>query len=129
MSRGMGGTAISPLSLEGAWDVEELAVGGELVPPLEGTSLSLEFLEDRVAGSGGVNRFMGSVTSGPTFGPLATTMMAGPEDQMSQERIYLEHLAAVDSYEVDADELLLIADGLVVVTLKRAGTDTSAKTS
>jgi len=129
MSRGVGGTVISPLSLEGAWDVEGLAVGGELVPPLEGTRLGLEFFEDRVAGSAGVNRFMGSVTSGPRFGPLVTTMMAGPEDQMSQERIYLEHLAAVDSHEVDADELLLIADGLVVVALERTGTVTSGETS
>lgn len=31
---------------------------------------------------------MGPVTNDLTFGPLATTMMAGPTDHMSQERIY-----------------------------------------
>ncbi len=117
------------MSLEGAWDVESFAVGGELVPPLEGTRLSLEFLEDRVAGSAGVNRFTGSVSNDPMFGPLATTMMAGDPAHMSQERIYLEHLDTADSYELDEQELRLIAAEMVVVTLKRSGTDESAKTS
>ena len=31
---------------------------------------------------------MGPVTNDLTFGPLATTMMAGPTDHMSQERMY-----------------------------------------
>ena len=73
---------------DGLWAVDSIAVGGELVPPLPGTDLSLEFVHHRVAGSGGINRFMGPVTNDLTFGPLATTMMAGPTDHMSQERIY-----------------------------------------
>ena len=64
-----------------------------------------------------------------TFGPLATTLMAGSEDDMTQERIYLAHLSSVDSYEVDSDELRLIAEGLVVVALKHPGTDEVSKTS
>ncbi len=114
---------------DGLWAVESIAVGGELVPPLPGTVLSLEFVHGRVAGSGGINRFTGAVTNDPMFGPLATTMMAGPTDHMSQERIYLDHLGSVDSYEVDASELRLIAQGLVVVTLQRAGTVEASKTS
>ncbi len=114
---------------DGLWVVESIAVAGELVPPLPGTDLSLEFMDDRVAGSAGINRFMGAVTNDPMFGPLATTMMAGPAEHMSQERIYLDHLGSIDSYEVDADELRLIAEGLVVVTLNRPGTDEASKTS
>ncbi len=117
------------MSLDGLWVVESLAVGGELVPPLRGTKLSLEFIKDRVAGSAGVNRFMGVVTKDPMFGPLATTLMAGSEDHMAQERIYLDHLSSVDSYEVDTDELRLIAEGLVVVVLEDPGTDEVSKTS
>jgi heat shock protein HslJ len=109
--------------------VESFAVGGELVPPLRGTKLTLEFIGDRVAGSAGVNRFMGVVTNDPVFGPLATTLMAGSEDHMTQERVYLDHLGSVDSYEADTDELRLIADGLVVVVLKHPGTDEVSKTS
>ena len=117
------------MSLDGLWVVESLAVGGELVPPLRGTKLSIEFIEDRVAGSAGVNRFMGVVTKDPMFGPLATTLMTGSEDHMAQERIYLDHLSSVDSYEVDTNELRLIAEGLVVVTLEHPGTDDVSKTS
>ncbi len=117
------------MSLDGLWVVDALAVGGELVPPLRGTELTLEFVEERVSGSAGVNRFMGVVTNDPMFGPLATTLMAGSEDHMSQERIYLDHLSSVDSYEVDTDDLRLIAEGLVVVALKHPGTDGVSKTS
>ena len=63
---------------DGLWVVESNAVGGELVIPLPGTDLRLEFVHHRVAGSGGINRFMGAVTSDSMFGPLATTVMAGP---------------------------------------------------
>ena len=117
------------MSLDGLWVVESLAVGAELVPPLAGTKLSLEFIEERVSGSAGVNRFMGVVTNDPVFGPLATTLMRGSEDHMSQERIYLDHLGSVDSYEADTDDLLLIAEGLVVVALKHPGTDDVSETS
>ncbi len=114
---------------DGLWVVESIAVGGELVPPLPGTDLTLEFVDGRVAGSTGINRFTGAVANDPMFGPLATTMMAGPADHMSQERIYLDHLESIDSYEVDADEMRLITGGLVVVTLERPGTDQPSKTS
>ena len=116
------------MSLEGIWDVREIAIGGELVPPLKGTSLTLEFLEDRVAGSAGINRFTGFVNTDRLFGTLATTKIAGPADHMSQERFYLAHLTAADCYEVDADGLRLIADEMIVVTLKRPGSNESAKT-
>ena len=36
-------------------------------------------------------------------------------------------LGSVDSHEVDASELRLIAEGLVVVTLQRTGTDQASK--
>jgi len=36
-------------------------------------------------------------------------------------------LGSVDSHEVDANELRLIAQGLVVVTLQRTGTDQASK--
>ena len=54
--------------------------------------------------------------------------MAGPSELMSQEQIYLGHLEAADSYETEDDEIRLVADGLVIVTMRRAGTgDARAK--
>ena len=90
----------------------------------EGSRLTLEVSDGRVSGSSGVNRFMGSLGEEKPFsGPLATTMMAGPEELMSQERIFLDHLASVDSVEEADDGILLLSDGLVVLTLSPQGTD------
>ena len=112
------------MSLEGSWLVESLAVGGELVPPLAaGKSLTLEVVDGRVSGSAGVNRFMGTLGSEKPFAQLATTMMTGPDELMSQERILLTHFESVDSVETSESGILLLSDGLIVVTLIPMGTD------
>ena len=72
---------------EGSWLVTEIAVGGELVPPLEGARLTLEITGDSIGGSAGVNRFVGQVSE-EGFGPLATTRRAGSPDLMDQERLF-----------------------------------------
>ncbi len=101
---------------EGSWLVAEVAVGGELVPPLEGARLTLEVSGDRVGGSAGVNRFVGQVSE-DGFGPLATTRRAGPPDLMDQEGLFLSHLDEIDSIESIGEEIVLLASGIVVVSL------------
>ena len=101
---------------EGSWLVTEIAVGGELVPPLEGARLTLEVSGDRVGGSAGVNRFVGQVSE-EGFGPLATTRRAGSPDLMDQERLFLSHLDEIDSVESDGKEMVLLVSGIVVVSL------------
>lgn len=108
----------------GRWRVESLAIGGELQPTLDGSMLTLEVSDDgRVGGHCGVNRFEGRLDGDGVFGPLATTMTAGPHDLIAQERIYLKHLEAADGYEIDVDErgISLLARGLIVVTLQSLG--------
>ena len=85
---------------------------GEGVP-----HLVLDLEESRVTGSGGVNRIMGTFSLSASelrFGPLAATLMAGPEDAMSRERSFLDVLARVTSYELEDRTLALRADNLVV---------------
>jgi putative lipoprotein len=81
-------------ALHGVWRID--AVDGE--PALQDPDATIEFHDDgRVAGTAGVNRFAGewSVTGGTlTFGPLATTLMAGPQDRMDQEAAILRILAS-----------------------------------
>lgn len=101
---------------EGSWLVTEIAVGGELVPPLEGARLTLEIAGDRVGGSAGVNRFVGQVSE-DGFGPLVTTRRAGPSDLMDQERLFLSHLDEIDSVESIGEEMVLLVSGIVVVSL------------
>lgn len=107
--------------LEGRWVVDNLAIGGELHEPIPGPDLTLEVdAEGRVGGSGGVNRFMGRVGEDGLFGPLATTLMAGPEDLMAQEQSYLQLLEQVDSVETTEEGISLVGGGLILMTLKPA---------
>ncbi len=74
----------------------------------DATALRLE--DGRVSGTGGINRLMGSYMldgSSLSFGPLATTMMAGPPEAMEEERRFLADLALVTQWSVDGDELVL----------------------
>jgi heat shock protein HslJ len=80
----------------------------------------LDLEESRVAGSGGVNRITGTFALSADklrFGPLATTLMAGPEPAMERERAFLAALARVTSYELDGRSLALNADDAVVARL------------
>ncbi len=92
----------------------------EVGPDEQVPSLVLDLEESRVSGSGGVNRLMGTFVLSEEelrFGPLATTMMAGPEDAMRRERVFLAALERVTSYELDGRRLTLLADSAPVVRL------------
>ena len=103
---------------ERTWTVVELE--GE---PVEGEGtpeLVFDLEESRVAGSAGVNRLMGTFVLAEDelrFGPLATTLMAGPEDAMRRERRFLEALERVTSYRLEGRSLALLAGDEVVVGL------------
>lgn len=65
---------------------------------------------DRVAGSGGCNRIMGSYRlegKSLSFGKVASTMMACP-DGMDQERAFFQTLDQVRSWLVRSDSLDLV---------------------
>ena len=51
------------------------------------------------------------------FGPLATTMMAGPEPAMWRERTFLDALGRVTSYSLDGRTLTLLAGDQAVARL------------
>ena len=100
--------------------------GGDPGPPLEGTTWVLTsydgpdvpdgvsvdlLLEDgKASGRSGCNSYGGSYeTSGDqlTFGPLAATQMACPQEQMDVEAAYLAALERTAGSAVDGDELVL----------------------
>ncbi len=104
------------------WTLVELEGEPVEVGPVEQgpPSLVLDLEESRVSGSGGVNRLMGTFVLSEDelrFGPLATTMMAGPEEAMRREREFLAALERVTSYELDGRKLTLLADDESVVRL------------
>lgn len=100
--------------------------GGEELTSLDGTSwtlvegmeitipddieMTLQFEGGRASGSGGCNRFMGGYEEdgqSVSFGQLASTRMACPEEIMSAETAYLAALESVSSGSATEAELVL----------------------
>ena len=80
--------------------------------PINGTTLTLEFREDKVAGRAGCNHFEGnySIENGTIqFKSVFNTEMACPEPQgvMTQEQIFLDILRSADHYDLVASAFIL----------------------
>lgn len=74
-------------------------------------SLVLHTQDNRVSGSGGVNRVMGGYTlngGSLTFTQMASTMMAGPPEAMQQEQAILTALQGVRGFAIAGDTLTLL---------------------
>jgi uncharacterized lipoprotein YbaY/heat shock protein HslJ len=95
-----------------------VGIGGVGVAP--GSQPTVTFTpEGRFQGTGGINRFNGSYrVEGDVieFGPVMSTRMAGPNDVMRQENLFLAVLAGDRRY-VLADGLLTIGEGMQCVRL------------
>ncbi|MCO5063890.1 MAG: META domain-containing protein [Rhizobiaceae bacterium] len=115
------GEAVQSAPLEGSeWRVQEL--DGKKV--VEGVVSTLAFSEGGVvSGSGGCNRFRGSVKINGTamkFSPLATTMMACEEEKSRQEAHFHAALEKTASYSLQDGQLKLIdATGNAVARLEK----------
>lgn len=114
------GAMSAPLG-DNEWTLVEL--DGERIEPgadMCALTLVLDLEEAHVSGSGGVNRIKGTFALSESelrFGPLATTMMAGPDPAMQRERAFLDALARVTSYELDGQLLTLLSGDEAVARL------------
>ena len=111
----------------GSWTVTSYPSAGALVGVVDGTSPSLEFLEDgTVVGFTGCNRFNATWSgSGSELNitPLATTKMACVDEAASaQEQALVTTLPTVTSWRTTGEGVeLLDGSGTTVVTLVAAG--------
>jgi heat shock protein HslJ len=110
----------------GAWEATGVNNGRQAVTGLvAGSSIVLDLEADgRVTGTATCNRYVGAYAvdgEGIRFGPLATTRMACPDEELAeQERAYLAGLAAAASWSVRGDRLeLRDADGALQATFRR----------
>lgn len=95
----------------GTWRTR--SIGGE--PPPIGVRSFVSFTltddgERRIHGSGGVNRIGGGYqldSDEIVFGPLFTTLMAGPEPAMEHERLLLQLLAGRQPMSLQSDVLTI----------------------
>ncbi len=86
----------------------------KLTDALNNVPTTLTFAEDGKVNGKVVNYLMGNYTVGDkgslTFGPIATTMMMGPEEAMESERNFLQILPKVKSYKMQGTYLVLVTD-------------------
>lgn len=97
--------------LIGNWRLTNMTESSAPTPMVPSAELTADFADNRISGSGGCNRFMGSYqTQGEqlTIGELASTFMACEESIMNQEVKYLSALQGAQRYEVNDQNQLTI---------------------
>ncbi len=112
----------APTMVEGSWKLETL--NGAAADPAVPSTLSLN--EGKATGNAGVNSFNGSYSAPSdgvlTFGPLASTLMAGPDNAMKQEQAFLKALADTKKFTTEDGALVLMDDSEAkLAVLKAAG--------
>jgi len=93
------------------WDLFELMDK----PLVQGTAITLQFLDGRVAGFAGCNSYTGNYvaeqnedgTYNVTVDDLQITQIACPEEIMKQEALYLGLLASVQGARIEGNGLML----------------------
>ncbi len=117
---GCGGEPASLLA-DGEWIVEDIGGGGVI----DNSRASLQFGDDRVAGSGSCNSYSAAYAltgEGLRLGATAATKRACPEALMNQEQKFFGVLQNVDRFEIDeTGALILIADDGGRILARRGG--------
>ena len=104
--------------LSGKWNI--LKVNGEDVTVIGEEKPFVEFNteESRVHGYTGCNIMNGAYTlegKDLSFGNMATTMMAGPEENMKTERSVLDAMGKAVRVKADGEKLLLLDENKEVI--------------
>ena len=97
---------------ETKWQLAEWTVSS--LKPSDFT-ITAEFANGQISGNGGVNGYSGPYKAGPgtafAAGPLAGTLLAGPEPATRAESIYQTLLGQAKSYKVADGKLTLYDQG------------------
>ncbi len=100
----------APTMLEGSWTL--VTLNGAAADAAVESSLTMN--QGKANGNAGVNTFNGSYDAPSdgvlTFGALATTMMAGPDNAMKQEQAFLQALADTKKFTTEDGGLVLMDD-------------------
>lgn len=101
-------------AVEGSWALTEFDKADIDADPTVATTITLE--GGKATGNGGVNTFNGTYDVQEdgkiSFGAMASTKMAGPENAMKQEQKFLAELEKVENFSYDAeDKELELKDG------------------
>lgn len=109
---------ISTAALDGtAWTLVSYGEYGQPSSVLPNTSITITFdaAESRIAGLAGCNNYFASFTEEAgralSLGPVGSTMMACPEEIMSQELAFLTALQGTRTFRFFNGGLMLMGDG------------------
>lgn len=123
-------TPEEPAALENTvWMLVSYGDSGSPQTPLEGSEITAVFdkTEGNVSGSAGCNQYFGSFEvngSKLSVSPLASTMMMCPEEGvMDQEQGYLAILQGAESYQIEGDQLHIVAAGDRLLTYTAGAPD------
>ncbi|WP_218136837.1 META domain-containing protein [Hymenobacter terrestris] len=112
---------LDPAVLAGEWRIRTLNGAALPAEAADGAILSFDTATNKVSGSTGCNRLMGTYAisgTGITFGPLATTRMACPPN--SPEAGLLAALGSKTlTYQLSAEGLTLLEGTTPIITLSR----------
>lgn len=103
------------------WTLDSILVDGALTPPVDGTTITLEFADEGVIGSGGCNNYFGGYTvdgDAISFTQMGSTQMfcMEPEGVADQETAYLQMIGTADRYRLDSGQLVLLSDDEEILT-------------
>ncbi|MBU4556814.1 MAG: META domain-containing protein [Actinobacteria bacterium] len=109
----VGGCSSETSSLAGTnWQLSEWTLSS--LDPVDLT-ITAQFSDGEISGSGGVNSYSGPCRLGPgtafSAGPLAATEIGGPKPAMRGEAAYFALLAQAKSYKTTAGKLSLYDSG------------------
>ena len=107
--------AVEPTALTGTeWQALAYNNGKDALQSLaaDSTITALFGTDGSLAGNASVNQYTTTYTTSgedqmTIAGPIASTMMAGPDALMAQEAAYLAALPKTATYSIDGDELWL----------------------
>jgi heat shock protein HslJ len=104
------------------WQLERYGRDGQQRSVPEGITVTVQFDDGRISGSGACNRYFGTYRESDgrfEVGPLATTQMMCGDEVMEVEAEYLSLLAVVTGLRIEGDRLLLEIDGEPVLEFGR----------
>jgi heat shock protein HslJ len=102
---------VSQLSLAGtAWRVESFGGPNDTIPVLPDTPLTVNYLVERYAGSGGCNWYVGVYTTDGSSlrmeTPATTSLICEPAGIMQQEGTFMSSLLNTTEYKMEGNKLL-----------------------
>lgn len=107
------------LDMTGDWTLASGSTADGDIAIVETSPITMIVAEDgSVSGNSGCNQYttVATIEGGDvSFGPVASTMMACPDDVMAAEGAYLAALGSVNMGERDADTLTLSGNGAELV--------------